>query len=178
MYTRRKFLKTLGLATAGVAIGSSDILSARTYSTLSKKREKVKIAYVGIGNRGEQIIEEFAKTGMVEVIALCDVDLGAPQTRKVMNMYPKARLFRDFRQMFDKVGHEFDAVAIATPDHSHFPISMLSLASGKHVYVEKPLARTFLEAELLMDAARKRPELVTQVGNQGHSEANYFQFKA
>ena len=178
MYTRRKFLKTLGMATAGVAIGSSDILSARTYSTLSKKREKVKIAYVGIGNRGEQIIEEFAKTGMVEVIALCDVDLGAPQTRKVMNMYPKARLFRDFRQMFDKVGNEFEAVAIATPDHSHFPISMLSLASGKHVYVEKPLARTFLEAQLLMDAARKRPELVTQVGNQGHSEANYFQFKA
>ena len=80
--------------------------------------------------------------------------------------------------MFDKAGNEFDAVAIATPDHSHFPISMLALASGKHVYVEKPLARTFYEAELLMQAALKRPNLVTQVGNQGHSEANYFQFKA
>ena len=55
---------------------------------------------------------------------------------------------------------------------------MLALASGKHVYVEKPLARTFLEAELLMQAALKRPNVVNQVGNQGHSEANYFQFKA
>ncbi len=42
---------------------------------------------------------------------------------------------------------------------------------------KKPLARTFYEAELLMQAALKRPNLVTQVGNQGHSEANYFQFK-
>ena len=55
---------------------------------------------------------------------------------------------------------------------------MLAMSEGKHVYVEKPLARTFLEAELLMEAARKRPHLATQVGNQGHSEANYFQFKA
>lgn len=115
---------------------------------------------------------------MVEVVALCDVDMGAPHTQKVMSMYPKAKRFRDFRQLFDKAGSEFDAVAIATPDHSHFPISMLALAEGKHVYVEKPLARTFYEAELLMEAARKRPTLATQVGNQGHSEANYFQFKA
>ena len=95
-----------------------------------------------------------------------------------MAMYPQAKLFRDFRKLFDEAGNLFDAVAIATPDHSHFPISMLALASGKHVYVEKPLARTFYEAELLMEAARKRPHLATQVGNQGHSEANYFQFKA
>ena len=54
----------------------------------------------------------------------------------------------------------------------------LALAEGKHVYVEKPLCRTFHEGELLMAAARKRPNLATQVGNQGHSEANYFQFKA
>ena len=54
---------------------------------------------------------------MVEVVALCDVDMGAKHTRKVMGMYPKAKQFRDFRQMFDKAGNEFDAVAIATPDH-------------------------------------------------------------
>ncbi|MDR1764398.1 MAG: gfo/Idh/MocA family oxidoreductase, partial [Dysgonamonadaceae bacterium] len=48
----------------------------------------------------------------------------------------------------------------------------------KHVYVEKPMARTFLEAELMMAAAKKNPNIVTQVGNQGHSDANYFQFKA
>ncbi|MBQ7297601.1 MAG: Gfo/Idh/MocA family oxidoreductase, partial [Alistipes sp.] len=178
MATRREFLKTMMMASAGMALTPGQVFAAQPSEKQKPKGEKVKIAYVGIGNRGRQIIEAFDKTGMVEVVALCDVDMGAKHTQKVISMYPKAKQFRDFRQMFDKAGNEFDAVAIATPDHSHFPISMLALASGKHVYVEKPLARTFYEAELLMEAARKRPSLATQVGNQGHSEANYFQFKA
>ena len=169
----------MSVASAGIALGSNGILNATTHMPDQKpKGEKVKIAYIGIGNRGMQIIEHFAETQMVDVVALCDVDMGAPHTQKVIGMYPKAKQFRDFRKMFDQAGKEFDAVAIATPDHSHFPITMLALASGKHVYVEKPMARTFYEAELLMEAARKRPHLATQMGNQGHSEANYFQFKA
>ena len=179
MTTRREFLRTMSVASAGIALGSNGILNAATHMPNQKpKGEKVKIAYIGIGNRGMQIIEHFAETQMVDVVALCDVDMGAPHTQKVIGMYPKAKQFRDFRKMFDQAGKEFDAVAIATPDHSHFPITMLALASGKHVYVEKPMARTFYEAELLMEAARKRPNVVTQMGNQGHSEANYFQFKA
>ena len=166
------------MASAGLAVSGPSLLYGQEAKSTKTKGEKVKIAYIGIGNRGRQIIEAFAKTGMVEVVALCDVDMGAKHTQKVMAMYPQAKLFRDFRKLFDEAGNLFDAVAIATPDHSHFPISMLALASGKHVYVEKPLARTFYEAELLMEAARKRPHLATQVGNQGHSEANYFQFKA
>ena len=169
----------MSVASAGIALGSNGILNAATHMSQQKpKGEKVKIAYIGIGNRGMQIIEHFAETQMVDVVALCDVDMGAPHTQKVIGMYPKAKQFRDFRKMFDQAGKDFDAVAIATPDHSHFPITMLALASGKHVYVEKPMARTFYEAELLMEAARKRPQLATQMGNQGHSEANYFQFKA
>lgn len=166
------------MASAGLAVSGPSLLYGQEAKSTKNKGEKVKIAYIGIGNRGRQIIEAFDKTGMVEVIALCDVEMGAKHTQKVMAMYPQAKLFRDFRKLFDEAGNLFDAVAIATPDHSHFPISMLALASGKHVYVEKPLARTFYEAELLMEAARKRPHLATQVGNQGHSEANYFQFKA
>lgn len=179
MASRRDFLKTMMVASAGLAVGGRpSLLYGQDVKNATTKGEKVKIAYIGIGNRGQQIIEAFDKTGMVEVVALCDVDMGAKHTQKVMAMYPQAKLFRDFRKLFDEAGNLFDAVAIATPDHSHFPISMLALASGKHVYVEKPLARTFYEAELLMEAARKRPHLATQVGNQGHSEANYFQFKA
>lgn len=178
MASRRDFLKTMMVASAGLAVGGPSLLYGQEANNAKPKGEKVKIAYIGIGNRGQQIIEAFDKTGMVEVVALCDVDMGAKHTQKVMAMYPQAKLFRDFRKLFDEAGNLFDAVAIATPDHSHFPISMLALASGKHVYVEKPLARTFYEAELLMEAARKRPHLATQVGNQGHSEANYFQFKA
>jgi hypothetical protein len=78
--------------------------------------------------------------------------------------------------LFDKSAKDFDAVCIGTPDFSHFPIAMLAMSMGKSVYVEKPLSRTFQESELLMKAAKKF-KVVTQMGNQGHSEANYFQFK-
>ncbi|MDE6343550.1 MAG: Gfo/Idh/MocA family oxidoreductase [Muribaculaceae bacterium] len=181
--TRREFLKNISLASVGMAIGGADMVAKAAesagYSAVPQtpKGGKVRIAYIGIGNRGEQIIEDFARTGMVDVVALCDVDLGAAHTQKILSKYPNAKRFKDFRKMFDEAGNTFDAVAIATPDFSHFPISMLALSEGKHVYVEKPLARTFYEAELLMQAAKNRPHLATQVGNQGHSDANYFQFK-
>ena len=169
----------MGMTTAGLALGANDLLfPAAARAAGNRNKGKVKIAYIGIGNRGEQIINEFARTGMVEVVALCDVDLDGKQAQKVQAMYPGAKKFRDFRQLFEKAGNEFEAVAVATPDHSHFPIAMLALSYGKHVYLEKPMCRTFHEAELLMEAARKHPGVVTQVGNQGHSEANYFQFKA
>ena len=142
------------------------------------KNDKVRIAYIGIGNRGEQNIDEFARTGMVDVTVLCDIDMGAHHTQKVMNMYPNAKRFRDFRDMFDKASGYFDAVCASVPDHMHFPIAMLAMANGKHIYLEKPMCRTFLEGELMMEMAKRHPEVVTQVGNQGHSEGNYFQFKA
>lgn len=181
MTSRRDFLKTMGLSAAGVALGGIGTAAASPLASAknsSGKNEKVKIAYIGIGNRGEQNIDEFAKTGMVDVTVLCDIDMGAKHTQKVMNMYPNARRFRDFREMFEKASGEFEAVCASVPDHMHFPVAMLALANGKHVYLEKPMCRTFLEAEKMMEMARRHPELATQVGNQGHSEANYFQFKA
>ena len=180
MSTRRDFLKTMSLASAGMMLGGGQWINAMTPgSTPEQKRasaDKVKIAFIGIGNRGAQIIGDFERTQQIDVVALCDVDLDGRQCQEVLAKFPKAKRFRDFRKMFDEAGNEFEAVAIATPDHSHFPISMLALAEGKHVFVEKPLARTFYEAELLMNAAKKRPNQVTLVGNQGHPEANYFKF--
>ena len=85
MTTRRDFLKTMTMASAGLAFGAGDVLGARASTTQRKVTDKVKIAYIGIGNRGEQIINDFARTGMVEVVALCDVDMGAAHTQKVMN---------------------------------------------------------------------------------------------
>lgn len=178
MVTRRNFLRTAALASAGIAVGGVNAMSAESYNRIVGANRKVNIAYIGIGNRGEQIIGDFERTKMVNVVALCDVDMGAKQTQKVMGKYPKAKRFKDFRKMFDEMGNQIEAVAVATPDFSHFPICMMAMAYGKHVYVEKPMGRTFLEADLMMKAARKYPNVVTQVGNQGHSEANYFQFKA
>ncbi len=139
--------------------------------------EKVKIAYIGIGNRGEQNIMKFAQTEMVDVVALCDVDLQGKQCQKVLAMYPNAKRFTDFRKLFEEYADKFDAVAISVPDHSHFVIAMAAMKCGKHVYCEKPLIRTFQEGELLIEMAKRHPEIATQVGNQGHSEGNYFQFK-
>lgn len=180
MTTRREFLKKMGLTTAG--LGLADGLSLA--STMSSKEwnavkaDKVKVAFVGIGNRGEQDVEEFERTGLIDVAALCDVDLDGKQCQKVLNKYPNAKRFRDFREMFATYSGHFDAVIAAVPDHIHFPVAMEALRHGKHIYLEKPMTRTFIEAELLMEAARKHPNLATQVGNQGHSEENYFQFKA
>ena len=92
-------------------------------------------------------------------------------------MFPKAARFQDFRKMFEKMADKIDAVSVGVPDHSHFPITIEAISYGKHVYVEKPMARTFPEVEIMMRAA-KNYNVVTQMGNQGHSEANYFQFKA
>ena len=180
MVTRRNFLKTGSLATAGLALGglnSIQSMTAQSQSRVQGANRKVNLACIGIGNRGAEIINAFNETGLANIVALCDVDMGAKHTQKIAGLFPKAKQFKDFRKMFDAIGNEIEAVCIGTPDHSHFPIVMHAMAFGKHVYVEKPMGRTFYEAELMMAAARKYPKVVTQVGNQGHSEANYFQFK-
>jgi len=181
MVTRRNFLKKAGIATAGLAIssiGTVSALSAESLKRVNGANKKVNLACIGIGYRGGDIIKEFEKTGLANIVALCDVDMGAKHTQEIMGKFPKAKQFKDFREMFDKMGNEIEAVSVGTPDHSHFPICMMAMAYGKHIYVEKPMGRTFYEAELMMQAAKKYPKVVTQVGNQGHSEANYYQFKA
>ena len=181
MITRRTFLKTSGLATAGLALGSISELrsmSATSATRIIGANRKINLACVGIGNRGAEIMNDFDRTGLANFVALCDVDLGAPHTQAMMKRFPNAKQFTDFREMFDKMGNEIEAVSIAIPDFAHFPVAMLAMSLGKHVYVEKPMARTFYEAELMIEAAKKRKNVVTQVGNQGHSEGNYFQFKA
>ena len=180
MSTRRSFLKGMGLATAGMALAPGELLAAKKKQqpAPAPKNEKVRIAYIGIGNRGQQNIDEFAKTNMVDVVALCDVDLQGKQCEKALKMYPNAKRFTDFRKLFDEYSDKFDAVAVSVPDHTHFFVCMAAMKHGKHVYCEKPLIRTFQEGEILIEMANRHPELATQVGNQGHSEANYFQFKA
>ena len=181
MISRRTFLKTSGLATAGLAftgMSTMNAMTAKSAARVAGANRKVNLACVGIGNRGAEIIPEFDKTGLANIVALCDVDLGAPHTQAMLDKFPDAKRFKDFREMFDKMGNQIDAVSAAIPDFSHFPVAMLAMSLGKHIYVEKPMARTFHEGQLMIDAAKKHKNVVTQVGNQGHSEANYFQFKA
>ncbi|CAM3722786.1 Gfo/Idh/MocA family oxidoreductase [Sphingobacterium prati] len=172
--SRRSFVKQSVIAAGAVMLSNSTFGKIN----LASANERVNLACVGLGNRAAEIIKELYKTGLCNIVALCDVDLGAKHTHEILAMFPDAPKFKDFRVMFDKMGSQIDAVSIGTPDFSHFAITMLALDLGKHVYVEKPMARTFLEVELMTNKARKNTKLVTQMGNQGHSEANYFQFKA
>jgi hypothetical protein len=169
-HSRRHFLKT-ALATGALAPLGMRPLFAQGSSG------KVNLACIGIGNRGAEIIKEFAKTGLANIVALCDVDMGAKQTLPILKQYPDAPRFQDFRKMFDEMAKDIDAVCIGTPDFSHFPIAMLAMSLGKHVYVEKPMAHTFKQVDLMM-AAEKKYKVACQMGNQGHSDGNYFQFKA
>ena len=177
MTTRRGFLKTATLASAGLAMGGTR-LNASSYRQIVGANEKVNLACVGIGFRGNEIIKDFAKTGLANVVALCDVDMGAKHTQEIMAMFPDVPRFKDFRVMFDKMGNKIDAVCAGIPDFAHYPVVIHAIKEGKHIYVEKPMCRTFLEGELMIEAAKKYPKVVTQMGNQGHSDGNYFQFKA
>src|SRR5690606_8946577 len=168
------FLKKSIIAGAALTMASSpsgNILMA-------KPDERVNLAAIGGGNSGGEILMDLYKTGLCSIVALGDVDVAAKHTEASIKQFPDVPRVQDFRQMFDKMGTQIDAVTVGVPDFSHFPITMMALDLGKHVYVEKPMARTFLEVELMMEKARKNPKLATQMGNQGHSDANYFQYKA
>lgn len=174
-FSRRAFIKRAMMASAVAATAPSMLFAGVKKAPAN---ERVNLACIGIGNRAAEIIGELYNTGLANIVALCDVDMGAPHTVKILQQFPDVPRFQDFRSMFDAMAGEIDAVSIGLPDHSHFPATIMAMSLGKHVYVEKPLARTFHENELLMKAARKYNNVVTQMGNQGHSEANYFQFKA
>jgi predicted dehydrogenase len=165
---RRRFLKTSLAATAAATF------SIRTGQS-APANEKVNMAFVGIGHRAGQDADSLLKTGLVNPVAFCDVD--ETQGAKLRKQYPKAPFFQDFRVMFDKMGGQIDAVCVGTPDHTHFPVCMLAASLGKHFYVEKPLTHTFREADLLVAAERKF-KVAAQMGNQGHSGDNYYQFEA
>ncbi|MEM9328407.1 MAG: Gfo/Idh/MocA family oxidoreductase [Bacteroidota bacterium] len=175
---RRKFIGKSGAALAGVA--SFSIVPSHVFGKALghvAPSDKVNLAGIGIGHRGGSILRSLHETGIANVVALCDVDMDGMHTAKSKEQFAAVARFTDFRKMFDEIGDDIEAVSVGTPDFSHFPITMLAMSLGKHVYVEKPLARTFNEIELMM-AGAKTHGVVTQMGNQGHSGENYFQFKA
>ena len=174
-FDRRSFMK------AALAAGAFPYLSGCCGSLCAGRRsfgpgDKVRLACVGLGQQAWNDIQEFEKTGLVEIAALCDTDLEGKQCVEAIKKYPKAPRFTDFRKMLDATDGMIDAVAVMTPDHSHFPALMAAMKRGLPVFSEKPLAHTFEECELLMAAAKKYG-VATQMGNQGHSGENYYQFK-
>ena len=125
--------------------------------------EKLNIAGIGAGGMGAGDIN--AVSGGNNIVALCDVDL---RRASAIKKFPKAKVYRDFRKMFDEMEKKIDAVVVGTPDHTHTVAAMAAIKRGKHVYCEKPLAHSVGEVRALMKAAREY-KVVTQLGNQGHS---------
>ena len=173
--TRRTFLKSSALAAAAVSLPRFSIGQSG-----GSPNGKLNVACVGIGNRGWFAVSELMKNPSVNIVAVCDVDQNMVDAthRKAAELKAKAELacgdldavphFRDYREMFARMGDKIDAVTVSTPDHHHFPAAMLAIQHGKHVYVEKPLTHSVGEARALRDAARKKG-IISQMGNQGHA---------
>jgi len=125
--------------------------------------ERVNVAGIGAGGQAAHDLQMVSRWS--NIVALCDVD--QKRAAESYKAYPDAVRYTDFRVMLDKQ-KDIDAVVVATPDHVHAIAAITAMELGKHVYVEKPMARTVYEVRKLVEAARKY-KVATQMGNQGHS---------
>ena len=161
--SRREFVKKSTLAVASFFIVPRFVLGGKGYTAPS---DQLVIAGVGVGGKGQSDIAAFAKTGKARIAYLCDVD--DHRAANSVKAFPRAKYYKDWRQLFDKESKNFDAVSVSTPDHNHAVTTLAAMQLGKHVYVQKPLTHDIYEARALTDAA-KRYKVVTQMGNQGAS---------
>ncbi len=161
--SRREFLKNSAIAAAGISIVPRHVLGGSGFIAPS---DKLIVAGIGVGGKGESDIKSFADSGKAEIAYLCDVD--DRRAANSVKRFPKAKYYKDYREMLDKEHKHIDAVSISTPDHNHAIQSLAAMQLGKHVYVQKPLAHDVWEARVLTDAAKKY-KVVTQMGNQGAS---------
>jgi hypothetical protein len=161
-YQRRKFIQTGAMGLAAFTIVPRHVLGKGHVAP----SDKLRIAGIGAGGKGESDIAEFSKSPRVEIVALADVDdRSAAKTR---GLHPNAKYYRDFREMLEKEHKNIDACSISTPDHTHAVATLAAMQLGKHVYTQKPLTHDIYEARVLTDAAKKY-KVVTQMGNQGGS---------
>ena len=169
--SRRNFLKTGAVATAAFMIVPRHVLGGPGFLAPS---DRLIVAGVGVGGKGQSDIAMFAKSGKADIGFLCDVD-----TRRAANSvkaFPKAKFYKDWREMYEKEHKNFDAVSVSTPDHNHAVQALAAMQLGKHVYVQKPLTHDIYEARSLTKAA-KQYKVVTQMGNQGASNNGPRQMK-
>ena len=161
--TRRAFMT--GIGAFGLSLGAAgiDLAPQDTFKGKIAGR-RLKIASIGCGGMGRGATESLISAGC-ELVAICDIDpaMFAHWEKK----YPGIPKFTDYRKMLKTMGDKFEAVQVGTPDHTHAYISIDCMNAGKHVYVQKPLARTVEECELMLKTSLRTGRVV-QMGNQGH----------
>jgi predicted dehydrogenase len=153
--SRRDFTRGAGLATA------------LSYSRILGANDRVRVGYIGLGNRGDQVHEAFLEHGDQQTVAVCDLrddymDLAVKKSRATPTKY------KDYRRLLEQ--KDMDAVVIATPDHWHALMFIDACRAGKDVYVEKPLSLTVVEGRKMVETA-ERTGRVTQVGTHRRSAA-------
>ncbi len=155
--SRRDFLR--GATVAGVGLAFADEAWAKPVRSAN---EKVAFACIGVGGKGESDSNDAKRFG--DVVAICDVDDGT--LAKAKQRFPDAKVFTDYRKMFDEMGKSIDAVTVSTPDHHHAIAAAMAMKMGKHCFCQKPLTHSIWEARQLGEIARKM-KVATQMGNQG-----------
>lgn len=158
--SRREFI---GSAAAGAAF---TIVRCHTLAGSGQKApsDRLNIGCVGVG--GMQGAHDVRSVSSENIYALCDVD--ETHLNQIASEFPKARLYRDFREMLDKEYKNLDGITVTIPDHMHTLVSLRAMERGLGVYCQKPLTQSVWEARLLTKAARKY-KVATQMGNQGYS---------
>ena len=158
---RRRFLKTAVATAAAFQIVPRHVLGGTGHVPPS---EKMNIACVGVG--GMMGGGDVGGVSGENIYALCDVD--ADFLAKSAASHPKAKQYRDFREMLDKEHKNLDGITVTVPDHMHATIALWAMERGLAVHCQKPLTQTVWEARLMAKAARKY-KVATQMGNQGYS---------
>jgi len=173
MTNRRAFIRSSAAAAAGLGLSSTLPLSAFSPSGILGANDKITVALIGARNMGWYNLSDLLKQDNVFCKTLCDVDdtvLAEKSAELVKVGHKKPVLEKDYRKVLaDK---DIDAVIIGTPDHWHCLPMVEACEAGKHVYVEKPLANSVGESNVMLDAARRYKSLV-QVGQQQRSGAHW-----
>jgi predicted dehydrogenase len=161
--TRRDLLRQA--ATIGVAAPAfiRNLLSA-------PPSDRVRFASFGAGNMAYQTLDGIATHANAKLVCVAEVD--QERLANLNRKYAGTQVYEDWRRLLDKERKNLDAVCVATPDHMHAPIAMRAMQAGLHAYVQKPLAQNIKEVRKLTELAKKK-KLVTQMGIQIHSYAQY-----
>ncbi len=169
-FTRRNFLRNTGSLLAGATVGP--LIFNDTIGAVAAN-DKVVVGLIGCNGMGFYNLSDFLKVPGVECAALCDIDDSVLNNRAadVLKLTGKApRLYKDYRKLLED--KSIDVVIVGTPDHWHCLPMVNACEAGKDVYVEKPLANSIAECEVMVKAARKYNRVV-QVGQQQRSGAHW-----
>ena len=159
---RRNFIKS------SAALASLSVLPTSLWA--SNNNQILRLAHVGVGGMGAADLNDMSSHKSVEVVALCDVDSNALEAAS--KLHPKAKVYKDYRIMFDEIADLIDAVMVSTPDHTHAPVSIKAMELNKSVYCQKPLTHHVSEARAMRKIAKDK-NLITQMGIQVHSFYDY-----